>query len=206
MNGIEIIRAIREKIGSGVKIAVSSAYDWSDIEDEAKNAGADGFINKPLFRSTAYYNINEIMNLKTQVVEVEDDNTGDLNGMNILIAEDNELNWEIIEELLRVYGISSTRAKNGQVCVDIITSASEGMYDLILMDVQMPVMNGKDATRKIRSNPEKYINSIPIIAMTADAFAEDINSCLEAGMDGHISKPIDLKKLLKELRKIKKNN
>lgn len=206
MNGVEIIRAIREKIGSGVKIAVSSAYDWSDIEDEAKTAGADGFINKPLFRSTAYYNINEIMNLKTRVVEVENDNTGDLNGMNILIAEDNELNWEIIEELLRVYGVSSTRAENGQVCVDIITSASKGMYDLILMDVQMPVMNGKDATRKIRSNSEKYINSIPIIAMTADAFAEDINSCLEAGMDGHISKPIDLKKLLNELRKIKKHD
>lgn len=124
-------------------------------------------------------------------------------GMHVLIAEDNDLNWEIIETMLEEYGIICDRAENGQECIDILEKSDDGAYDLVLMDVQMPVMNGKDATRKIRKESRKYISTIPIVAMTADAFAEDIRACQEAGMDGHIAKPVNIKKVLTQLRNIK---
>ncbi|MBR6217760.1 MAG: response regulator, partial [Eubacterium sp.] len=127
----------------------------------------------------------------------------DLQGMNILIAEDFDVNWEVISALLGMYGINTERAENGRICVEKIKSAAEGSYDLIFMDIQMPEMNGLDATKNIRALDDPWASSIPIIAMTADAFSENVTECLNAGMNGHISKPVDIKLVIKEIYRIK---
>ena len=202
IDGIETIRRIRTEVDANTPILLASAYDWSDIEDKAKEAGANGFVRKPLFRSTLYDKINEILGTESKSVEPEDDYS-DLEGMNILIAEDNDINWEIISTLLDMFGITSERAENGRICVDKMKQAAEGSYDLIFMDIQMPEMNGLDATRTIRSLDDPWASSIPIIAMTADAFSENVTECMNAGMNGHIPKPIDVKLVIKEIRRIK---
>ena len=202
MDGIETIRRIRTEVDADIPILMTSAYDWSDIEDTAKEAGANGFIGKPLFRSRLYEKINELLGAEVKALEPEDDYS-DLAGMNILIAEDNDINWEIISNMLSMFGITSERAENGRICTDKIAEAEEGRYDLIFMDIQMPEMNGLDATRHIRKLDNKWAASIPIIAMTADAFSENVAECLEAGMNGHIAKPIDMKLVIKEIRRTK---
>ncbi len=202
LNGIDTIKRIREEVNAQIPILLTSAYDWSDIEDTAKEAGANGFIGKPLFRSRLYEKINELLGTEVKAVEPEDDYS-DLAGMNILIAEDNNINWEIISTMLSMFGITSERAENGRICTEKMAEAEEGRYALIFMDVQMPEMNGLDATRHIRKLENKWAASIPIIAMTADAFSENVAECLNAGMNGHIAKPIDLKLVVKEIRRIK---
>ena len=126
-----------------------------------------------------------------------------MQGMHILVAEDNDINWEIISALLSMFGITTDRAENGRICVDMMRTAAEGSYELIFMDIQMPEMNGLDATRAIRSLENPWAASIPIVAMTADAFSENVTECLEAGMNGHIAKPVDIKLVIKEIRRIK---
>ena len=202
LNGIETIRRIRTEINAEIPILLTSAYDWSDIEDAAKEAGADGFMGKPLFRSGLYEKIHGLLGTEAKAVEPEDDYS-DLAGMNILIAEDNDINWEIISTMLSMFGITSERAENGRICTEKMAKAGEEQYDLIFMDIQMPEMNGLDATRHIRKLENKWAASIPIIAMTADAFSENVAECLKAGMNGHIAKPIDLKLVIKEIRRIK---
>ena len=202
MDGIETIKRIRAEIDAQIPILMTSAYYLSDIEDAAKEAGANGFIGKPLFRSKLYEKINELLGKEAKALEPEDDYS-DLAGMNILIAEDNDINWEIISTMLGMFGITSERAENGRICTDKMAGAEEGRYDLIFMDIQMPEMNGLDATRHIRKLENKWAASIPIIAMTADAFSENVAECLTAGMNGHIAKPIDLKLVIKEIRRIK---
>ena len=182
-----------------------SAYDRSDVEEEAKNAGASGFISKPLFRSTLYEKINQLLGNEVTSVEPEEDYS-DLNGVHVLVAEDNEINWEIIQALLNSFGITAERAENGRVCLEMMKKAEEGRYTLIFMDVQMPEMNGLDATKAIRSLDNAWASSIPIIAMTADAFSENVTECLNAGMNGHIAKPVDIKLVIKEIRKIIERN
>ena len=137
-----------------------------------------------------------------ECISMENEDPDKFRGMNILVAEDNDLNWEIICELLGEYGILCDRAENGRECVEMISAAEDGKYDLIFMDVQMPVMNGKEAAREIRMSTREYVRNIPIIAITADAFAEDVKECMDAGMNGHISKPVDMKKVLNILRKV----
>ena len=202
IDGIETTRQIRAEIGADLPILLISAYDWSDIEDLAKEAGANGFISKPLFRSTLYDRINALLGTEPKSVEPEDDYS-DLAGLRILVAEDNDINWEIISAMLGMFGIASDRAENGRVCVDMMRTAAEGSYTLIFMDVQMPEMNGLDATRAIRALEDPWRSSIPIVAMTADAFSENVTECLNAGMNGHIAKPIDIKLVIKEIRRIK---
>ncbi len=202
MDGVETIRRIREETGAQIPVLLTSAYDWSDIEDKAKDAGANGFIGKPLFRSRLYEKISGLLGTEARVLEPEDDYS-DLAGMNILIAEDNDINWEIISTMLEMFGITSERAENGRICTEKMAEAAEGRYDLIFMDIQMPEMNGLDATRHIRRMENKWAASIPIIAMTADAFSENVAECMKAGMNGHIAKPIDLKIVIKEIRRIK---
>ena len=202
MDGLETIRRIRSEIDASVPILLISAYDWSDIEDQAKEAGANGFISKPLFRSTLYDKINDLIGTVSGSVEPEDDYS-DLQGLRILVAEDNDINWEIISAMLAMFGITADRAENGRVCVDRMRAAEEGSYTLIFMDVQMPEMNGLDATRTIRKLEDPWASSIPIVAMTADAFSENITECLDAGMNGHIAKPVDIKLVIKEIRRIK---
>ena len=202
IDGIETVRRIRAEIDKNTPILLISAYEWSDIEKEAKDAGANGFLGKPLFRSTLYDKISEILGKETQSLEPENDYS-DLEGLNILVTEDNEINWEIISTLLSMYGINSERAENGRVCLDKMKEAKQGAYTLIFMDIQMPEMNGLDATRAIRKLDDPWASSIPIIAMTADAFSENVTECMNAGMNGHIAKPIDIKLVLKEIRRIK---
>ena len=131
---------------------------------------------------------------------------GDLNGVRILIAEDNDLNWEIIQTMLEEHGLRCTRAENGQQCIDMLTEAPPGSYELVLMDVQMPVLNGRDAARRLRASGREDLRRIPIAAMTADAFAEDVQSCLDAGMDAHLAKPVDLEKVLATIRRLRRKN
>jgi len=202
IDGLETIKRIRSEIDSQIPILLISAYDWSDIEDKARSAGANGFVSKPLFRSTLYDKINGLIGKESGSVEPEDDYS-DLNGINILVAEDNDINWEIISAMLAMFGITTERAENGRVCVDMLSKAEEGSYELIFMDVQMPEMNGLDATRTIRKLENPWAASIPIIAMTADAFSENVMECLDAGMNGHIAKPVDIKLVIKEIRRIR---
>ena len=202
IDGLETINRIRSEIDTNIPVLLISAYDWSDIEDKAKEAGAIGFVSKPLFRSTLYDKINSLIGKESKSVEPEDDYS-DLQGMNILVAEDNDINWEIISAMLSMFGINTTRAENGRVCVDMISEAEKGSYELIFMDVQMPEMNGLDATRTIRKLEDSWASSIPIVAMTADAFSENVTECLNAGMNGHIAKPVDIKLVIKEIRRIR---
>jgi CheY-like chemotaxis protein len=157
-----------------------------------------------VFEEFLYYmvKINDLIGKESSSQEPEDDYS-DLQGLHILVAEDNDINWEIISAMLSMFGVSSERAENGSVCVDMMSRAEEGKYLLIFMDVQMPKMNGLEATRAIRKLKDKWAASIPIVAMTADAFSENITECLDAGMNGHIAKPIDVKLVIKEIRRIK---
>jgi len=202
IDGLETIRRIRAEIDSDIPILLISAYDWSDIEEKAKEAGANAFVSKPLFRSKLYDKINDLIGKESRSIEPEDDYS-DLEGLHILIAEDNDVNWEIISAILAMYGITTDRAENGRICVDMMREAEKGSYELIFMDVQMPEMNGLDATRAIRKLEDPWASSIPIVAMTADAFSENVTECLDAGMNGHIAKPVDIKLVIKEIRRIK---
>ena len=205
VDGIETIRRIRSEVKSNVPILLISAYSWSDVEQEAKEAGVNGFLSKPLFRSTLYDRISEILGTETKSSEPENDYS-DLEGMNILVAEDNDINWEIISTLLSMYGITTERAENGRVCLEKIKSATQGQYSLIFMDIQMPEMNGLDATKAIRALDDPWASSIPIVAMTADAFSENVTECLKAGMNGHLAKPIDIKLVIKVIQKIREES
>jgi signal transduction histidine kinase/CheY-like chemotaxis protein len=202
MDGLELTSLIRSEIGKNIPILLISAYDWSEVEDKAKAAGANGFICKPIFRSTLYDKINELIGKESRSLEPEDDYS-DLQGLHILVAEDNDINWEIISAMLAMFGITTDRAENGRICVDMMRNASEGSYELIFMDIQMPEMNGLDATRTIRKLENPWAASIPIVAMTADAFSENVTECLNAGMNGHIAKPVDIKLVIREIRRIK---
>ena len=205
MDGIETVRRIRSEVGAGTPILLVSAYEWADVEKEAKDAGANGFLSKPLFRSTLYEKLSDILGTETQSSEPESDYS-DVEGMNILVAEDNDLNWEIISTLLSMYGIEAERAENGRIAVEKMKAAEKDRYSLIFMDVQMHELNGLDATRAIRALADPWASSIPIIAITADAFSENVTECLNAGMNGHIAKPIDIKIVLKEIRRIKEES
>ena len=204
MDGIEVVRRARALVGDQVPIILISAYDWSDIEESAREAGTDGFISKPLFKSTLYRAINEQLHLTSKPVTHEEDYS-DIAGMHVLVAEDNDVNWEILSMLLSMHGIEASHAENGQIAVDMLSSSQLGDYDLVFMDVQMPVMNGIEATKAIRALPDERIAAIPIIATTANAFSEDVAVCIEAGMNGHIAKPIDIKLVLKEIRRVKES-
>ncbi len=201
MNGIETIRQIRAKVGNNVSIIVVSAYEWHDIETIAKEAGADGFISKPFFPSNVYENMTRILGLRTDAHTDEELDTWRPNiaGMNILVAEDNDINWEIAEEILGLYHISTVRAENGQRCVDMLNASAEGEFDLVLMDIKMPVLDGYEATVAIRNSQRDYVKSIPVVAMTADAFSEDIQRCKDVGMNAHIAKPLNISNLVSVL-------
>ena len=204
LDGIETIRRIRSQVKTNVPILLISAYSWEDVEQRAKEAGVNGFLSKPLFRSTLFDKINELLGKEVKSVEVNSDYS-DLQNLNILIAEDNDINWEIISTLLKMYGINSERAENGRLCLEKMKQSTESKYSLIFMDIQMPEMNGLEATRNIRKLPYPWAASIPIVAMTADAFSENITECLNAGMNGHIAKPIDIKLVIKEIRRLKED-
>ncbi len=200
MDGIKTANEIRKMMGEEIPILIISAYDWSDIEEDAKGAGINGFIAKPLFKSTLYYGLRKYAGISEGKIEEPEQETVDFEGRHILLAEDNDLNWEIAEELLGDLNLEIDRAENGQVCVELFEQSEPGYYDAILMDIRMPVMNGYEATEKIRSLTRADAD-IPIIAMTADAFSEDIKHCLACGMNAHIAKPIDIQEAVRQLEK-----
>ena len=201
MDGVEASQKIRELVGEKTPILLASAYDWSDVEGAIKDASINGFIAKPLFRTTLYTKINELLKKDVVTTELEDEYL-DIRGMKALIAEDNEINWEIISTLLDMYGVGAVRAENGRICVEKLKEADLDEFDMVFMDIQMPEMTGLEATRIIRRFDNEKAN-IPIIAMTADAFSENVAECINAGMNGHIAKPIDIKLVIEEIRKIK---
>ena len=201
IDGIETARQIRKQLGDDVPILLISAYDWSEIESDAREAGINGFISKPLFKSTLYYGLKQYMvDDNNSASENITDNKSDFKGAKVLVAEDNELNWEIAYELLSELGLDMEHAEDGKICCDKFKASSEGYYSAILMDIRMPVMNGYEATETIRAL-NRSDSDIPIIAMTADAFSEDIKKCLESGMNAHIAKPIDIKEVARLLDK-----
>lgn len=195
MDGIETVRQIRKEVGKNIPILIISAYDWSDIEEEAREAGVNGFISKPLFKSTLFMGLKPFMDpdndeiIKTEVEETH------FEGIRILVAEDNDINWEIVDTLLQEVGLELERAEDGQVCVDKFRESKVGYYDMILMDIRMPLMSGYEASEIIRGMNRADAN-IPIVAMTADAFAEDIKKSQECGMNGHVAKPLDMNKMI----------
>lgn len=200
MNGIETARELRHKFGDEMPILIIYAYDWSDIEEEAREAGISGFISKPLFKSTLYHGLLQYMGSSQEKEEVQKAPSKDFSGVRILLAEDNDINYEIANELLTAIGIEIEWAQNGQICVDMFEKSDKGYYDAILMDIRMPIMSGYEAARKIRSLTRQDAG-LPIIAMTADAFSEDVKKCKECGMNDHTSKPIDMDILTRLLAK-----
>ena len=200
MNGIETARELRHKFGDEMPILIIFAYDWSDIEEEAREAGISGFISKPLFKSTLYHGLLQYMGSSQEKEEVQKAPSKDFSGVRILLAEDNDINYEIANELLTAIGIEIEWAQNGQICVDMFEKSDKGYYDAILMDIRMPIMSGYEAARKIRSLTRQDAG-LPIIAMTADAFSEDVKKCKECGMNDHTSKPIDMDILTRLLAK-----
>ena len=202
MNGIEVTRRIRKEMGEDVPVIVLTAYDWSDIEDEAKEAGVTAFCSKPLFLSELRSCLYSIVNTDDEKEKKETGEQVNHHTGRILLAEDNDLNQEIAEAILTEAGFGVEIAGNGQIAVDMLAQAEPGYYQLVLMDVQMPEMNGYEATKAIREMKDSTKSSIPIIAMTANAFEEDKQQALKCGMNGHIAKPIDVKTLFDTLDKI----
>lgn len=200
MNGIQVAKEIRHNLGDEVPILLISAYDWSEFESEAREAGISGFISKPLFKSTLYYALRQYMGTETENGQTSNPNI-DLSGRRILIAEDNELNWEVANELLSDLGVELDWAEDGQICLDKFQKSPEGYYDAVLMDIRMPHMTGYEATKMIRGLKHPDALSIPIIAMSADAFSDDIQHCLECGMNAHIAKPIDIMEVSRLLKR-----
>ena len=207
MDGIEATRRIRRSVGADTLIIIISAYDWTEIEDEARAAGADAFIAKPMFQSTIY---NTLLSCslsspiregeRERERERERETPPDLSGKRLLLAEDNELNREIATEFLKTTGAAIDTAANGEEAVQLFARSVPHAYAAVFMDVQMPVMDGHQATRAIRALPRPDAGVVPIIAMTANAFAEDVAAALDAGMNRHLGKPIDVKLLFRTLR------
>ena len=200
INGIQVAREIRRNLGDEVPILLISAYDWSEFEAEAREAGISGFISKPLFKSTLYHALRQYMGIETEDDQILNQNIN-LSGRRILLAEDNELNWEVAKELLSDLGVELDWAEDGQICLDKFQSSPEGYYDAILMDIRMPHMTGYEATKSIRGLNHPDALTIPIIAMSADAFSDDIQHCLKCGMNAHIAKPIDVVELTRLLKR-----
>ena len=203
MNGIEVTRQIRS-LHDDTPIIILTAYDWSDIEVEAKAAGVTAFCAKPMFMFDLRETLMSALGQKPAdaVQRLLPEKNADFKGKHILLVEDNELNREIAQEILREYGFLVDSAENGAVAVEKVSTAAPGSYDLVLMDVQMPIMDGYTATRKIRALDDPARAKLPILAMTANAFDEDRRNALESGMNGFLSKPIVIDDLVQELHKI----
>lgn len=198
IDGVETTRRIRQIVGPDVTIIIISAYDWNDVEDEARKAGADAFISKPLFKSRLKAAFTEL----PKSLKKSDDNSGiekfdktNYSGKRILLVEDNELNREIASDIISMTGAKVETAENGKVATEMFASSKPGYYDMIFMDISMPVMDGYLATRIIRSFDREDAKKIPIIALTANAFIEDVAKAHDAGMNLHLVKPIDLDNL-----------
>ncbi len=202
-DGVEITRKIRQLVAKNSAVIVLTAYNWEEIEDEAMKAGVDAFLAKPLFASTVLGSYERIMaEHRRQKVEFDISN---LKGKRILVAEDMVINAQIMQRMLKMKGMESVIAENGQIAVDTFAGSEEGMFAAILMDVRMPVMDGLEATMEIRKLDHPQAKTIPIIAMTANAFDEDVQKSLQAGMNAHLSKPVETDKMYRTLAELINN-
>lgn len=203
MDGLETVRVIRKRVGSKVPIIIISAYDYSNIEKEFISAGADAFISKPLFKSKMLHVLQLFCDMykADNDVEIVVEPHKELNGKRLLLVEDNELNREIAAELLEMQGLTVEPAENGRVALELFAKSEPGYYDAILMDIQMPVMDGYEATGAIRALPREDARRIPILALTANAFITDAGKAKNAGMNDHITKPINMEVLFTALHK-----
>ncbi|WP_125140305.1 response regulator [Clostridium transplantifaecale] len=192
MDGVEVTRRIRERVGPDTLIIIISAYDWSEIEEEARFAGANAFISKPLFESTLYQVLLSVFGSNPSSKNEVRVQINAFREKRFLLVEDNELNREIAVELLKATGAEIECTGNGKEAVERVLSSAANYFDLVLMDVQMPIMDGYTATREIRASSHHNAKTIPIIAMTADAFNNDVDAAIAAGMNRHLAKPIDV--------------
>lgn len=199
MDGIQTIREIHSRIGHNIPIFLISAYDWSELEEQSFDAEIEGFISKPLFKSTLFTRLKQYMGGEGDEAYDEEEED-DFSGRHVLLAEDIDINWEIANEIFSAVGLELEWAVNGKECVEKFKKSEIGYYDAILMDVRMPVMNGYEATRIIRLL-DRTDNDLPIIAMTADAFADDAQRCFESGMNDHLTKPLDIRECMRTFRK-----
>ena len=203
MNGIEVVRRIRSEIGEDTPIIILTAYDWSGIEEEAREAGVTGFCSKPLFLSE----LREVLSrpfVKREAKEVEKE-VMDMSvflGKRILLAEDNELNRELAEAIFTEAGFLLEMAENGKLALEMLQAREAGYYDLIISDIQMPVMDGYELSRQVRRLEDGKKAGIPILALTANAFEEDRQQVMEAQMNGHLAKPIDMEEVLKTIKEV----
>ena len=198
-DSLETARRLRERCGSEVPILLISAGDRSELTFEAMEAGISGFIAKPLFRSTLFFGLRQFAGDEVHMGAEEPPAPVDFTGKRVLLAEDNDLNWEIANELLSELGLTLDWAENGKICLEKFESSPEGWYDAILMDLRMPLMTGFEATETIRSLDRADAADIPILAMSADVFADDIRHCLDSGMNAHMAKPIDVEEVTRLL-------
>lgn len=201
MDGIATARKMRKKFGNDVPILIISAYDWSEIEEEAKKAGVNGFITKPLFKSTLYCGLKQFADGARQREEsAENARATRLAGKRLLLAEDNEINREVAVELLSPLGLEIDCAEDGKVCAEMFAASPVGHYSAVLMDLRMPVMTGFEAAQAIRAS-DRPDSGVPIIAMTADVFSDDIKRCLDCGMNAHVPKPVNVEEIALLLEK-----
>lgn len=203
IDGLETLKRIRKKVGIDMPIIIVSAYDFSEIEDKFRLAGADAFITKPLFKSKMVHTFHKFCRIDRSDARsaLRERSDTALDGKKLLLAEDNELNREIAVELLETHGLLIDTAENGSIAVNKFEASAPGEYAGILMDIQMPVMDGYKATKMIRSLEREDARTIPILALTANAFASDIGKAHSAGMNDHIAKPIDIEILMEILRR-----
>ena len=203
MDGLETVRVIRRRVGAKVPIIIISAYDYSNIEKEFIDAGADAFISKPLFKSKMLHVLQLFCDTCKDTCDGEavPELHKELAGKRVLLVEDNELNREIAVELLEMQGLQVESAENGKSAVELFVRSAPGYYDVVLMDIQMPVMDGYEATAAIRALPRQDAVRIPILALTANAFVTDVGKAKNAGMNDHITKPINLEVLFATLYK-----
>lgn len=201
-DGLETARQIRSNLETNVPILMISAYDWTDIKDEARKSGINGFLSKPLFKSTLCYGIYKyVLGADHPILKQSIRDDFDFFGKNILIAEDNKLNQEIVIELLSDTGANIVCTDNGEEAVKSFMESPNGHFNIILMDIQMPKMDGYTAAKIIRNLRREDALSVPILAMTADVFADDVIAAKKAGMNGHISKPFDTNTMKLEIEK-----
>lgn len=202
MDGMETAGKIRKAVTGAIPLFLMNSYDWTEIADEALDGGIDAILPKPFFLSSFQHKIGELLDRGKDTGQPEEEETSILEGMHILVAEDNELNAEILKELLDMKGAACQICENGKLAVEAFEQSEAGAYQMILMDVQMPVMGGYEAVRAIRKLNHPEARTIPIIAMTANAFAEDIHQALKSGMNAHVAKPVDLEVLEETVREV----
>ncbi|MDE6750260.1 MAG: response regulator [Lachnospiraceae bacterium] len=192
----KVANEISIRFGQELPIIIITDGEWDELELGLEKSTIRGFISKPLFRSSLYYGLRRFAEAEVPCQEQKEESEIELKGRRILIAEDNELNWEIVSAILEEFGMETEWAENGQICLEMIERSESGWYDAILMDLRMPVMTGFEATTAIRKLPRKDAQTIPIIAVSADTFEDDKQKCLDCGMNAHTGKPVDTQEIL----------